>query len=176
MASDYTIIDHSSEVLAKIKMRIYAGLEACGVQCQSYADQNIAKGTPRHAGVKWYRVEGGSGLRGSLGHMTKLVENAVYIGTNNDHAIYNEYGTGKYAEGGKGRKGWWVYVPGEKYTRKGPMKTYTKAEALRLMYALRAKGLDAHATEGMTALHFLKNAVADHKEQYIAILNTAIKG
>lgn len=31
------------------------------------------------------------------------------VGSPNEHAIYNEFGTGEFAENGAGRKGGWVY-------------------------------------------------------------------
>ena len=78
----------------------------------------------------------------------QLSEEAVYIGTNTKYAIYNEYGTGIYAEGGKGRKSPWVY-----------------------------KGSDGktHVTRGMKPLHFLRNAVQDHKDEYKAIAEKYLK-
>ena len=46
-------------------------------------------------------------LRGSITH--KVDGNEARIGTNVEYAPYIEFGTGKYAEGGGGRKTPWVY-------------------------------------------------------------------
>lgn len=171
--ADFTVIDHTAEVLSELDRRIYTALEACGINAVSHAQVNIDRGVPRHGG-SWYRSRGEHGLKGTISHLTKLNEKTVYVGTNADHAIYNEYGTGKYASNGNGRKGWWVYVPNSNVRGKGRNKTYTKQQAFNICKLLRAKGLDAHATEGMEPLHFLKNAVADHKEEYHELLKQFI--
>jgi len=47
-------------------------------------------------------------LKGSISH--KVVgDDTVVIGTNVEYAIYVEKGTGKYAEGGKGRQTPWAF-------------------------------------------------------------------
>ena len=49
------------------------------------------------------------GLRDSIGYKVDESELVAYVGTNCEYAIYVEYGTGKFAENGNGRKGGWVY-------------------------------------------------------------------
>jgi len=39
-----------------------------------------------------------------------VTEKAVRVGTNKYYAVFVEYGTGVYAEGGNGRQGGWFYV------------------------------------------------------------------
>jgi HK97 gp10 family phage protein len=46
-------------------------------------------------------------LRGSITH--RVDGDTVRIGTNVEYAPYIEFGTGQYAEGGKGRKTPWAY-------------------------------------------------------------------
>lgn len=171
----FDIVDHSAEILSKLERSTRAGLEACGIQAVSHAQSIITKGVPRNAN-SWYTSKGESGLRGSISHHVQADGKAVLIGTNNEHAAYNEYGTGKFVEGGTGRKGWWVFVPGSSVRGKNNHKIYTEGEARRIMAMLRAQGLDAHMTNGMRPLHFLKNAVADYAREYIAILKRYING
>ena len=66
--------------------------------------------------------------------------------------MWTEFGTGSYAEGGKGRKGYWVYVKGSDSVDSPPKggKSYTLEEAKRIMAMLRADGLDAHITKGQS--------------------------
>lgn len=134
--------DNSKEILNKIERRAEAALEACGIQAQTYATQNVSKGVPRHPG-SWYTPGGAHGLAGSIAYKVDKTENVVYVGTNNEHANYNEYGTGIYADNGKGRKSPWTYM---------------------------GEDGNFHRTRGITPLHFLKNAVADHVQQYKDII------
>ena len=94
MGIEIKLDDHSDKVMQALKNYSEAALEAVGNQAVSYAKQNITE-----AG----RVDTGA-LRNSVSHQVVKGENAVYIGTNQSYAIYNELGTGIYAEGGKGRK------------------------------------------------------------------------
>ncbi len=48
-------------------------------------------------------------LEGSLHSRVNLSKAQVSVGTNLNYAPYVEYGTGKFAEGGGGRKTPWVY-------------------------------------------------------------------
>ena len=47
-------------------------------------------------------------LRSSIDH-SSIVNDQIKIGTDVDYSVYVEYGTGKHAEGGGGRKTPWVY-------------------------------------------------------------------
>lgn len=49
------------------------------------------------------------GLRNSIAYQVDEQELIAYVGTNCEYAIYVEFGTGEFAEGGKGRKGGWLY-------------------------------------------------------------------
>lgn len=138
MGIDFKYIDHSDQVLRSLNTNVEAGLEAIGNQAVSHAKQTITSEG---------RVDTGA-LRNSVSHQVKMGENAVYIGTNQSYAIYNELGTGIYAEGGGGRKTPWFYVD--------------------------AKG-QGHYTHGMKAIHFIKNACANHVEEYRAIIEKYLK-
>lgn len=140
------IEDNSGQVIEEKNRVIEAILEAIGNQCVSHAKQNVTAGVPRNA-KSWYTPTGN--LRNSISHQVEMSEEAVYVGTNVEYAIYNEYGTGKYADDGKGRQSPWVYIgsDGEK-----------------------------HITNGMKPLHFLRNAAQDHVDEYKAIAERYLKG
>ena len=128
-----SITDNTGAILAALNRQMEAGLEAVGQQAVSHAKSNITA-----AG----RVDTGA-LRNSITHRVSMGEKAVYIGTNNDYAVYNELGTGIHAEGGRGRQDPWVYQD--------------------------AKG-NWHRTSGMKPIHFLKNAATEHSGEYRQIL------
>lgn len=68
------------------------------------------------------RVDSGE-LRDKLGHkiMNRGSEVIGQAGSPSKHSIWNEFGTGEYAENGAGRKGGWVYKApnGKWYYTKG---------------------------------------------------------
>lgn len=48
-------------------------------------------------------------LRNSIDYVVDERELVGYVGTNVEYAIYLEFGTGEFAENGRGRHGGWVY-------------------------------------------------------------------
>ena len=124
---------HRVEIEKALKEAVERALEAIGIQCESHAKNNITQ-----AG----RIGVSGRLRNSVAHQVVVGEKAVYIGSDLEYALYNEVGTGIYAEGGGGRKDPWRYQD--------------------------EKG-EWHRTVGMKPIHFLKNAVADHQDEYVAI-------
>ena len=133
-------IDNSDEVIRELERRMAAALDACGQTAVTHAKDIITAGVPRNA-------DGTStgALKNSIEHQSDAQE--CVIGTNLSYAIYNEYGTGIYADGG-GRQTPWAYQD--------------------------AKG-QWHRTNGMTPLHFLKNAVANHVSEYRRIIKQYIE-
>ena len=87
--------DYSADVLNEFHDAVLRALERCGEQAEGYA-KDLAP------------VNTGEG-RNSISHKVDESEPAVYIGTNLDYMIYQELGTGKYAEDGGGRPTPWVY-------------------------------------------------------------------
>ena len=139
MAIDIKISsDNTSQILNELEQKCQAALEACGQQAVSHSKQNITAAS---------RVDTGA-LRNSMNHKVDSGAKVCYVGTNQSYAIYNELGTGIYAEGGKGRKTPWRYVD--------------------------AKG-EGHWTRGMKPIHFLKNAIQDHADEYKAIIEEQLK-
>ena len=95
------------------------------------------------------RVDTGA-LRNSISHVSygEETEGECYVGTNQEYAIYHEVGTGVYAEGGGGRKTPWAYQD--------------------------AKG-HWHRTRGVTPVHYIKNAMANHQDEYKEIIEKVLK-
>lgn len=137
--ADVKITDNSDEVMEAMTEAIQAALEAIGQQAVSHAKQNITE-----AG----RVDTGA-MRNSVTHQVEMGETAVYIGTNQEYAVYHELGTGIYTEGGGGRQTPWSYQD--------------------------ARG-EWHRTRGIRPTHFLKNAVANHGDEFMAIAEQQMKG
>lgn len=135
---DVKVETHADLFKDAVKEAVEAALEAVGLQAEGYAKANITA-----AG----RVDTGE-LRNSVTHQVEESEQAVYIGSNLEYAIYNEVGTGIYAEGGGGRKDPWVYVDDN--------------------------GV-GHWTVGITPIHFLKDAAADHGDEYRQIAEAVMK-
>ena len=141
------IVDDEREAVKLAKNEaVRKVLEMIGQQAENYAKDNITAGGPRKAD-SWDVPTGR--LRNSVTHATK--DGEVYIGSNLEYAIYNEVGTGVYLdpEMGQGRKGGWWYVDD-------------------------IKG-ELHHTMGMTPLHFLKNALADHQDEYKKMIEDVLK-
>lgn len=149
MATDIHIevtANRSNEFKQKMRDGVEAALEAIGNQAVSHSTQIITQNIPRHAD-SWYTPTGN--LRNNVNKQVKMEENAVYIGTNVEYAIYNEFGTGKYADGDKkGRTGPWWY---------------------------QDDAGNWHRTEGMKAIHFLRDSVQGHENEYEGIAKQEIE-
>lgn len=126
--------DYSADVLNEFHDAVLRALERCGEQAEGYA-KDLAP------------VDTGAG-RNSISHKVDESEPAAYIGTNLDYMIYQELGTGIYAEGGGGRPTPWVYQDDEG---------------------------NYHWTRGNPAQPFLAPAVKDHAETYQNIIEDELK-
>ena len=132
MAIEIEVVsDNTAELLSALETQVEAALEACGNQAVSHAKKNITEAS---------RVDTGA-MRNSISH--EVDGSTCYVGTNIEYAIYHEYGTGIYADGGNGRKTPWFYVD--------------------------EKGV-GHWTRGIKPIHFLKNAISDNISEYKEIL------
>ena len=127
--------DNRKVVLQEMEKSIIIALEKCGMAGEGYAKDNL---TQKH------HIDTGN-LRNSVTYKVDEKEPAVYIGTNVEYGKYIEFGTGKYAEGG--RKTSWVYQD--------------------------ANG-DWHRTEGIRPDPWLKPAVSDNIDTYKAIFKNAL--
>ena len=112
--------------------------------------------------------KGNGDLRRSITSKVEGLTGEVY--TPLEYAPYVEYGTGIYAEDGKGRQNVpWVYVEGS--TRKSTSsKTYTEEEAAAAVEYLRSKGLEAYMTYGREPEPYMRPALYENTEQVKQIL------
>ena len=147
--------DNSGDLLRELERVSNAALEAVGLAAEAHAKEAAPVGTTRSTGVLNYH---GGTLRKSITH--KVVGGEVYIGTNASvtykgrrihYPIYVEYGTGIYADGGKGRQSPWVW---------------------------RDKNGKYHFTRGMKPTHFLKNSISNpkHIQEYKTIIKAVMQG
>lgn len=158
------LINNADMVKREMEHALQAALEAIGQQAETHAKQNLTA-----AG----RVDTGR-LRSDVAHEVRTAEDAVYIGTNVSYGKYVEFGTGKYGDNPTGG-GWWVYVAGSDGGGEHKGKRYTYEQAKQIVAILRSKGLDAHMTQGMKPTHFLRNAAADHTDEYKQIVEAQLK-
>lgn len=131
---EFEIKDMSAEIKAAAKEQILLGLARIGMKMQEYA----AKLCPVDTGA----------LRNTIAFKVEPDEQAVYVGSNSEYAVYVELGTGEYSEVGGTPKKRWTYrdeLTGE--TRIGvPQKPR----------------------------HFIKPAVTDHGDTFRAIMHDAL--
>lgn len=90
--------------IPKLTSQWPAGVEKALASCGKYAMQDAS----------WRCSEDSGKLRASIKHEVKMessepVSGRVEIGTDKKYAVYVEFGTGVYAENGKGRKTAWGY-------------------------------------------------------------------
>ena len=128
------VADHSNEIGKELRAALLRALERCGNQAEGYAKDLAPYDT--------------SGLKNSITHQVNDNEMSVIIGTDVEYGVYQELGTGIYAEGGGGRPTPWVYQD--------------------------AKG-KWHYTRGNKAHPFLKPALADHTQTYKNIFEDELK-
>lgn len=116
--------------------------------------------------------KGDGDLRRSI---TSRVENLVgEVYTPLEYAPYVEYGTGIYAEDGKGRQNVpWVYVEGS--TKKPTSsKSYTLEEAQETVQYLREKGLEAYYTYGREPQPYMRPALYENEEEILRIIKEGL--
>lgn len=129
---------HKDEVKAELGQKIYSWLEAIGEDAAS-ASANVLTMTGT--------VDTGR-LKNSISSAVDLDEKCVYIGTNVEYAIYHEFGTGTYAEGGGGRQTPWMF---------------------------QDKDGNWHWTHGVPAKHFIQFGCTAHQAQYKQMLEDKLK-
>ena len=133
-----TFDDHKDEVMAACKEQINAWLEAIGEDAASTA-ANVLTMTGT--------IDTGR-LKNSITHAVDEENKCVYIGTDVEYAIYHEFGTGRYAEGGGGRSTPWAYQDKDGVWR---------------------------WTSGVPAKHFIQFGATAHQAQYKEMLEAKLK-
>ncbi len=89
--------DNSMQVKAALSDGVRAFLYEAGGELQAQTMRNSRVDTGQTKGSYQYKVE------------EKTGEASVHVGSNQENAIWEEYGTGEYALQGNGRKGGWFY-------------------------------------------------------------------
>lgn len=102
----------------------------------------------------------------SPGYQSRVLEgqSTAVIGSDSDQALWEEFGTGTYADAGKnggrmGRRGWWVYREGWQGGG-GDVLTEEQAKTIE-----ETSGGALHATRGSKPNYTLEKAFLANKEQ-----------
>ena len=156
-----TFQDFTIEVQGAMDSRINAALEECAGELESQAARN---------------TRGDGETKGKWAHHVDDEKHVATIGNPLENAIWEEFGTGEHALGGKGRRGgYWVFVKGSSKKSKNS-KTYTLKEAKRVMAIMRSKGLDAYYTNGKEPSRAFWKAFSSKKGKIINYLQNSLKG
>ena len=144
--------DYSMQVKAALDEKAAQFLEEAAIELKTAAQKNSRVDTG-HLKELWNYVING---------------NAAIIGNPLENAIWEEFGTGEYAVGGKGHGGgYWVYVKGSRGGGKEHGKRYTLQKAKQIVAMMRAEGLDAYYTSGKRPNHTLQRAYQSAKGKII---------
>ena len=136
------------EALQEMKRQATNGLNAIGLTAEGYAKEDCPVDTGRLRNSINFATENSTGSGEDAPKVTPE-ELTLYLGTNVEYAEYVELGTGIYASNGAGRKTPWYYYS-EKLGR----------------YVL---------THGIKPTHFLRDAMANHGDEYRSIMDAALK-
>jgi hypothetical protein len=142
MANNVHLEDFSRMVIEAVKDAGAAILEEAAGEVVSQTRRNLGKERGRwHQEQKerWDYIVDNNKLEATIGNPL-------------ERSLWTEFGTGSYAEGGKGRQGYWVYVKGSgsENSPSNDKRSYTLEEAKKIMAMLKADGLDAHITKGQS--------------------------
>ena len=113
---DIKFEDNSMQVCAAIEAALTAALHEAGGEFVAQAQRNSRRDTGDTARSFDYKVEG----------------DTVFVGSNAENAIWEEYGTGIHAEADDGRKTPWVYKDrhGKFHTSQGKKGTRALRKAM----------------------------------------------
>lgn len=113
-------------------------------------------------------------LRNSIASRVDGLTGVVY--TPLYYAPYVEYGTGLFAEDGKGRQqAPWVYVKGSAPSEGKAKTIHTEQSADEAVAYLRSQGLEAYKTSGQHPQPYLRPALHENREKVIEILREGAK-
>ena len=156
--------DNTIKVKAAMNDKIIAALEECAGELESQVKRNSRVGQP------------GAPTKNSFRHKVVDSELTAYIGSDQENAIWEEFGTGEHALKGNGRKGYWVFVKGSDGKSSKTGKSYSLKEAKRVMAILRSKGLDAYYTNGKKPSRAFWKAYTSLKNKIINRIQNSLKG
>lgn len=97
--ADVEFKDYTLKVIDAMNDKVNAVLEECAGELESQTKRNS-------------RVDTGK-TKNSFQHRVVDSEHVAYIGSNDENAIWEEFGTGEFALKGNGRKGGWNYKDAE---------------------------------------------------------------
>lgn len=98
--ADVIFEDNTIEVINALDDKINIALEECAGEIESRVKRNYDT---------FPRVDTGK-TKNSFRHTVDDDKHIATIGSSDENAIWEEFGTGEYALKGNGRKGGWVYV------------------------------------------------------------------
>lgn len=166
MASHVEFQDFSFEVKEALNETSIGWLYATSEEIKSQAQRNC---------VTDYE-EGGKQLKGSYAAQVDEATGEAQVGSPMEAAYWEEWGTGEYAAHGDGRKGWWIYIPGQP-TMGGGMTYHDEMEAMMMAAYIQSKyGKKAYVTNGRRPNYTLENAFGKVKNPAIARLEELLKG
>ena len=156
--------DMSLEVEAALDETTIAWLNAWAAEIASTAARNCQMDE-----------DAGKQLKGSYGFQTDDSAGKAQVGTPLEAGYWEEFGTGEYAVHGDGRKGWWIYCPGQP-TMGGGQTYATKEEALAMAAYISARyKKEAIVTNGRRPSHTLENAFKGNQAKAKADLEAKLK-
>ena len=97
--ADVKFEDFTIQVMGELGENIFSALEECAGELESQIKRNSRVDSGQTKNSFQHKVTG-SFMAGEF---------RAYIGSNDENAIYEEFGTGEYALAGNGRKGGWTY-------------------------------------------------------------------
>lgn len=94
------VTSHKDEALLELKKKVSIALEAIGAEAATYAmkDTPVDTGRLRNS-IAWATNQHMGGGPEASGKKGEPEDNAVYIGTNVEYAVYVEYGNQKHVVG-----------------------------------------------------------------------------
>lgn len=126
-ANKLKFVDNSDKVKKSLREVELMALEKMGLMVVGSAKRNARKDTTRMAN--------------NVNHEVSESNLTVRVGSPDDYAVYNEFGTGEFAENGSGRKGGWSYkTPDGKWHHTKGMKP---KPFLRPAFRLNKKNIQA---------------------------------
>lgn len=111
---------------------INVSFENCSIECKNAISDRINIALEECAGELESQIKSNSRVdtgktKNSFRHHLNKMQHIAYIGSPDQNAVWEEYGTGEYALNGNGRKGGWSYIDeeGNRHYTKG--KTPSRA-------------------------------------------------
>lgn len=151
-------------------IRVTEALEECAVQFLEEAASEIESQAKRNSDFA------PRSLKNDWKHIVDEGQKEATVGHPKELALWMEKGTGEFAIGGDGRKGYWIYIEGQGSSAGSNSRSYSSLEeAKQAMAILRSKGLPAHITKGHRPMRMLEGAFESKKGTIINRANQLFK-